>query len=113
MQSNPLCSPRIHLVLNRGFDFKYCSDPGAIEMIIVKSPSMPLLGAGGGYWGIPLTGALLVLEYPHTHCDCGDFRYCSDPGAIEMIIVKSPSMPLLGAGGGYWGILLTGALILL
>ena len=35
-------------------DFKsYCSDPGAIEMIIVKSPSMPLLGAGGGYWGIP------------------------------------------------------------
>ena len=45
-------------MLNRGFDFKYCSDPGAIEMIIVKSPSMPLLGAGGGYWGIPLTGAL-------------------------------------------------------
>ena len=27
-------------------------------MIIVKSPGMPLLGAGGGYWGIPLTGAL-------------------------------------------------------
>ena len=24
-------------------------------MIIVKSPSMPLLGVGGGYWGIPLT----------------------------------------------------------
>ena len=58
MQSNPLCFPRMYLVLNRGFDFRYCSDPGAIEMIIVKSPSMPLLGAGGGYWGIPLTGAL-------------------------------------------------------
>ena len=62
MQSNPLCSPRIHWVLNRGFDFKYCSDPWAIEMIIVKSPSMPLLGAGGGYWGIPLTGALQTQQ---------------------------------------------------
>ena len=40
-----------------GFDFKYCSNPGAIEMINVKSPTMPLLGAGGGYWCIPLTGA--------------------------------------------------------
>ena len=31
--------PRIHYLLDREFDFKYCSDSGAIEMIIVKSPS--------------------------------------------------------------------------
>ena len=36
-------------MLNRGFDFKGCSDPG---VIIVKSPSVPLFGVGGRYWGI-------------------------------------------------------------
>ena len=49
-----------YYVLNRGFDFKYCSNPGAIEMTIVKSPTIPLVGTGGGYWSIQLTGALIL-----------------------------------------------------
>ena len=48
-------------MLNRGFDCKCYSDSGVIETITVKSPStcIPLFGAGGGSWGIPvlLTGA--------------------------------------------------------
>ena len=32
----------------KGFDLEYSSHPGDIENWIVKSPSMPLHGAGGG-----------------------------------------------------------------
>ena len=53
----PYYTPVLYWVPGRGFDLEYCFHPGDIEIWNVKSPSMPPHGAGGGYWGIPLTGA--------------------------------------------------------
>ena len=52
-------------MLNRGFDFKYCSNPGAIEMTIVKSPTMPLRGAGGGILGHTIDRCIRRVTLEH------------------------------------------------
>ena len=57
----PLCAkPRSFYRRSWTWGEVFDSNPGAIENIIVKS-SVPLLGVGGGYWGIPFDKCIIII----------------------------------------------------